>query len=81
MRSFPSSKLNCALGDVLDAASQEPVAITRHGAVRFVLMSIHGYESRFSKGERQTFATEDMPVAHLAKRESALPGLAEDGRT
>lgn len=80
MRSFPSSELKRTLGDVLDAASQEPVAITRHKTPRYVLMSIHAYESRFPKDERQTFAVEDMPDDHLAKLESALAGLDEEDR-
>lgn len=79
MRSFPSSELKRTLGDVLDAASQEPVAITRHKTPRYVLMSIHAYESRFPRDERQSLAVEDMPDDHLAKLEASLAGLDEDG--
>lgn len=79
MRSFPSSELKRTLGDVLDAASREPVAITRHKTPRYVLMSIHAYESRFPSDERRALAVEDMPDEHLAKLEAALAGLDEDG--
>ncbi|MFT3690931.1 type II toxin-antitoxin system Phd/YefM family antitoxin [Paenirhodobacter sp.] len=80
MRSFPSSELKRTLGDVLDAASQEPVAITKHKTPRYVLMSIHAYESRFPNDKRQSFAVKDMPGEHLAKLETALAGLDEDGK-
>lgn len=79
MRSFPSSELKRTLGDVLDAASREPVVITKHKTPRYVLMSIHAYESRFPADERRALAVEDMPDDHLAKLEAALAGLDEDG--
>lgn len=71
MRSFPSTHLKQTLGDVLDAASYEPVAITRHKKPRYVLMSIRDYEQRFKKDERQAFAVEEMPDEHLAMLETA----------
>ncbi len=74
MRSFPSTDLKQTLGDVLDAASQEPIAITRHKKPRFVLMSIHDYEQRFQKDERRSFAAADMPPKHLTMLEASLSG-------
>ena len=75
MRSFPSTYLKQTLGDVLDAASQEPIAITKHKKPRFVLMSIHDYEQRFQKDERQAFAAADMPVEHLTMLEASRAGI------
>ena len=72
MLSFPSTDLKQTLGDVLDAASFEPVTITKHKKPRFVLMSIRDYEQRFKKDERQVFAVGEMPAEHLAMLESAL---------
>ncbi len=72
MRSFPSTDLKQTLGDVLDAASYEPIAITKHKKPRFVLMSIRDYEQRFAKDERQAFAVEEMPAEHLEMLEASL---------
>ena len=75
MRSFPSTYLKQTLGDILDAASQEPIAITKHKKPRFVLMSIHEYEQRFQKDERQAVAAADMPAEHLAMLEASREGI------
>lgn len=72
MRSFPSSEFKRSLGDVLDAASREPVAITRHSKARFVLMSVEAYEQRFPKDPRAAFAVEEMPADHLEMLMAAL---------
>lgn len=74
MRSFPSTDLKQTLGDVLDAASHEPITITKHKKPRYVLMSIRDYEQRFKKDERQAFAVEEMPAEHLAMLEASLAG-------
>ena len=71
MRSFPSTHLKQTLGDVLDAASQEPIAITKHNKPRYVLMSIHDYEQRFQRDERRTFAAAEMPAEHLEMLKSS----------
>ena len=78
MRSFPSTDLKQTLGDVLEAASHEPVAITRHKKPRYVLMSIRDYEQRFAKDERQAFAVDEMPADHLAMLESVLSDPSDE---
>ena len=78
MRSFPSTDLKQTLGDVLDAASSEPVAITRHKKPRYVLMSIREYERRFQKDEREAYAVEEMPAEHLEMLEAAYTGQADE---
>lgn len=72
MRSFPSTDLKQKLGNVLDAANQGPVEITRHSTPRYVLMSIHDYNARFKTDQRQSIATDNMPDEHLEMIESAL---------
>ncbi len=72
MRFFPSTDLKQTLGDVLDAASREPITITKHKKPRFVLMNIHEYESRFQKDERTAYASQNMPAEHLSMLESSL---------
>lgn len=71
MRTFPSTDLKQTLGDVLDAASQEPIAITKHNKTRFVLMSIHDFEQRFPKDERRAYAAAEMPAEHLEMLEAS----------
>lgn len=75
MRSYSSTDLKQTLGDVLDAATRKPITITKHGKPRFVLMSIHDYEQRFQKDERQAFAAMDMPAEHLAMLEASRAGI------
>jgi prevent-host-death family protein len=72
MRTFPSSDLKQILGDVLNAASREPVTITKHNKPRYVLMSVEDYDQRVRKDERRVIATGDMPVEHLVMLETAL---------
>ena len=78
MRFFSSTDLKQTLGDVLDAASHEPVAITRHKKPRFVLMSIREYEQRFQADVREAYAVEEMPAEHLEMLETACTGQTEE---
>lgn len=82
MRRYPSSELKQHLGDVLAVASREPVAITKHGKSRFVLMSLEIYEERFPEDPRRSYRIEDTPDDHLEMFEKALKefdGEAERG--
>lgn len=78
MRSFPSTGLKQTLGDVLDAASSEPVVISRHKKPRYVLMGIREYERCFQKDERKAFAAEERPAEHLEMLEAAYTGQADE---
>lgn len=80
MREYPSTDLKQRLGDVLDAASREPVSITRHGKARFVLMNVEAYEARFPEDTRKVYAAEEMPAEHLAMLEEALKTLTDGDR-
>lgn len=61
MKTVSSTDLKQSLGDVLAAAAQGPVTITRHGAPRFVLLSIEAYERRKLKDSRKAYRIEDTP--------------------
>ncbi len=78
MRQYPSTDLKQHLGDVLDVASREPVAITRHRKLRYILMSVEAYEARFARDPRRSLAIEEMPDDHLALLEGALTAAPED---
>ncbi|MGQ0565781.1 MAG: type II toxin-antitoxin system Phd/YefM family antitoxin [Gemmobacter sp.] len=61
MKSVSSTDLKQSLGDVLATAAREPVTITRHGAPRYVLMSMEAYERREPKDSRRVYRVEDTP--------------------
>ena len=61
MKTFSSTDLKQSLGDVLAAAAREPVTITRHGAPRYVLLSLEAYEKRESIDSRKAYRVEDTP--------------------
>lgn len=77
MRRYRSTELKQNLGDVLAAASREPIAITKHGKSRFVLMSVESFEARFPSDPRRSYAIEDMPQEHFDMIEKALSVAAE----
>jgi len=77
MKTFPSTDLKQIIGDVLQAASREPVAITRHQKVRYVLMSVEAYNERFPADPQHAYAVSEMSDDHLAMIESALAELDE----
>ncbi len=63
MRQFSSTDLGNKTGDVLAAASQEPVAIARHGKPRFVVLTTEKYE-RLNKANDPRIAgrTAEIPA-------------------
>ncbi|MEY9627191.1 type II toxin-antitoxin system Phd/YefM family antitoxin [Sinorhizobium fredii] len=65
MREFSTGDLNKQVGDVTDAASREPVVLTKHRKPRFVLMSYEYYERMRAGGDpRSAHRASDMPVEH-----------------
>lgn len=78
MKNYPSSELKQHLGDVLAAASQQPVSITRHNKPRFVLMSIEAYEAKFGNDTRRAYAANEAPAEHVEMLESYMTELGND---
>jgi len=78
MKHYPSTDLKQNLGDVLAAASQQPVSITRHNKPRYVLMSIESYEARFGNDSRSVYVAEDAPSEHVAMLEEYAVELDRD---
>ncbi len=65
MRQFTTGDLNKQVGDVTDAASREPVMLTKHRKPRFVLMSYEHYERmRTGRDSRRAYRVSDMPKEH-----------------
>ncbi|QND63064.1 type II toxin-antitoxin system Phd/YefM family antitoxin [Mesorhizobium sp.] len=78
MKHYPSTDLKQNLGDVLAAASQQPVSITRHNKPRYVLMSIETYEARFVNDSRRAYAAKDAPAEHVEMLEEYIAELDRD---
>ncbi|MEZ2127886.1 MULTISPECIES: type II toxin-antitoxin system Phd/YefM family antitoxin [unclassified Sinorhizobium] len=76
MRQFTTADLNKQVGDVTDAASREPVILTRHNKPRFVLMSYEHYERmRTGADPRRAYRSSEMPEAHAALFSDAIERL------
>lgn len=78
MKHYPSTDLKQNLGDVLAAASQQPVSITRHNKPRYVLMSIETYEAHFANDSRRAHTAKDAPPEHIEMLEEYIAELDRD---
>ena len=66
MRQFTTGDLNKQVGDVTDAASREPVVLTKYRKPRFVLMSYDHYERLRTGGNTRTVhRAYEMPNHHI----------------
>lgn len=62
MKQFPAGDLTRNTGDLFEAATVAPVAITKHRKPRFVVMSMERYETLTQGRSRQTaLSVADMP--------------------
>jgi prevent-host-death family protein len=63
MKSYSTSDLVRAVGDVTHAAVAEPVVITHHAKPRYVLMSIEEYDrlAKATVDPRQAYRTNETP--------------------
>ncbi|MGX5806060.1 type II toxin-antitoxin system prevent-host-death family antitoxin [Bradyrhizobium sp. Arg314] len=77
MRQFTTADLNKQVGDVTDAASREPVVLTKHRKPRFVLMSYERYERmRIGGDPRRAYRISEMPEKHKELFEKEIDRLA-----
>ena len=61
VREFPASDMTRNVGDLLQAASANPVAITKHRKPRFVPMSVEQYETMRTRSPQVAVDVADMP--------------------
>lgn len=79
MREFSATDLGNKTGDVLAAASQEPIAIARHGKARFVMLSTEAFERlRRPTDPRIARRTVDIPTDEGAELVAELERLVQD---
>ncbi|MDP9588532.1 UNVERIFIED_ORG: prevent-host-death family protein [Shinella zoogloeoides] len=77
MRHFTTGDLNKQVGDVTDAAAREPVVLTKHRKLRFVLMSYEHYERIRAGGDpRKAHIASQMPSEHEELFGAAVDRLA-----
>lgn len=78
MREFSATDLGNRTGDVLAAASQEPVKIARHGKARFVVLTTETFEKLSSANDpRIARLTKDIPEAEGAQLLAELDRIIE----
>ena len=64
MREFAAGDLTRNTGDLFEAATVAPIAITKHRKPRYVVMSMERYEALTrSANQQMAIATGDMPEA------------------
>lgn len=78
MRQFTTGDLNKQVGDVTDAASREPVVLTKHRKPRYVLMSYEHYERmRTGRDPRRAHFVSEMPQEHKDLFAAQIDQLAQ----
>ena len=80
IQNFAAADLARKTGDILDAASRAPVAITKHRKPRFVLMSLERYEALTGESDQQAHTMDDMPADLKAMMIAALERDLAHGR-
>ena len=74
-KTYTTTDLNKQSGNVLDDASRGPVALTRRGKTRFVILSAERYERLTKTGDtRRAYAADDMPPEMM---EAMLKAMAD----
>lgn len=80
IQNFSAADLARKTGDILDAASCAPVAITKHRKPRFVLMSLERYEALTGGSDQKAHTLDDLTADLKAIMISALErDLANSG--
>ncbi|MHA3916370.1 type II toxin-antitoxin system prevent-host-death family antitoxin [Halovulum sp. GXIMD14793] len=78
MREFSATDLGNKTGDVLAAASQEPIAIARHGKARFVVLTTETFQRlKTSADPRIARRTADIPTDEGAALVAELDRIIE----
>jgi PHD/YefM family antitoxin component YafN of YafNO toxin-antitoxin module len=61
MKTITATELAGATGDALMAAVKEPIGISRHGRIRYVLMSAEHYQGLLERqGERRVLSVDSQ---------------------
>jgi prevent-host-death family protein len=79
MKTFAAADLSRNTGDLLEAATRAPVAITRHRKPRFVVMSFEQFEALTQAGDRKAYGLDELPPDIGEALDAALDRDLGDG--
>lgn len=84
MKSFTFSDLARATGKVLDEAMKSPVALTKHGEERLVLVPAETFQRLTERHRPKAYSVDDLPPEIdrelTAALKQAIEELSEDGQ-
>jgi hypothetical protein len=75
MITFESKDISRRSGDLLEAADQAPVQITRYKRPKYVLMRKDTYDELVARSPQTAYFTKDMPADHLDLLDHAIENL------
>lgn len=78
MKKFTFSDMNRASGEILEAALIEPVALTKRGKEKLVILSAAAYERLRGPGRTKAYGLEDAPDAVHDELMSGLDAILDD---
>jgi prevent-host-death family protein len=78
MKKFTFSDMNRASGEILEAALIEPVALTKRGKEKLVILSAAAYERLRGQGHTKAYGLEDAPDAVHDELMSGLDAILLD---
>ncbi|MFD1792199.1 type II toxin-antitoxin system Phd/YefM family antitoxin [Ochrobactrum teleogrylli] len=77
MKSFSFSEMNRASGDILDAALAEPVALTKRGKEKLIIVSTEVWDKVISQAKTKAYTLENAPQNTF---DQLMGGLEENVR-
>jgi PHD/YefM family antitoxin component YafN of YafNO toxin-antitoxin module len=78
MKSFRFSDMNRESGKILETALMEPVALTKYGKERLVIIPADRYRRLLGEEPSNVFTIEDAPDAVHAELEAGLDAILND---
>jgi prevent-host-death family protein len=78
VRTFRAADLTRHTGDLFEAATREPVAITKHRKLRFVVMSYDRFEELTRGASQRVYYVDELPADIGVALDEALDRALED---
>jgi len=77
MKTYSFSEMNRASGDILDAALAEPVALTKRGKEKLIIVSTDVWEKVLNRAKSKAYTLENAPQNSF---DQLMGGLEENVR-
>ena len=78
MKKFTFSDMNRASGEILEAALIEPVALTKRGKEKLVIISAAAYQRLSGQGHTSAYGLDDAPDAVHDELMAGIDAILED---